>query len=89
MKDIGYYAGFLKPETQEAIRNAHTWQLCLTLSTFAEYFADKFYYLEEEIQEPFISLVDFPESGISDRDQLAIIRGLCDRIEIKLMEQAK
>jgi hypothetical protein len=89
MKDIGYYAGFLKLETQEAIRNAPLWKLCTTLGAYGEHFADEFYYLDESIQEEWLTLVDFPESEMSDRNKLALIRGLCDAIELKLMEAAK
>ena len=89
MKDIGYYTGFLKPETQNEITIAPMWKLCLTLSAFAENFADDFYYLDDSQQQEWECLVKHPESEMSDRDKLALIRGLCDAIESKLMEAAK
>ena len=85
MKDIGYYAGFLTDSDQEAIANASLYQAselmsCVANSVFANIYTIK---CDEEDE----LVVEFAE--LSTRDHLAVIRGICDRIELKLMEQAK
>lgn len=90
MKDIGYYAGFLSEENREKIQNAPLEALSVTMSDLAGCFADDYYYMDDSIQHTEVSLLnDFVVSKLSARDRLAVIRGLCDRIEVKLMEQAK
>lgn len=90
MQPIGYYAGFLRPKTQEAITTASLPKLAITLELVASAISGDYYYSNEEVEgglSPVISGIEIDKIG--DRDRLAVIRGLCDRIEIKLMEQAK
>jgi len=89
MKDIGFYAGFLSPETQEAIRNGEMWVLCLTIAALAEHFADDFYYADDSNQNEWRVAISAEEREMSDRDKLCVIRGLCDRIERHLIEAEK
>lgn len=95
MKDIGYYAGFLSPENQEKINNATKDQLIHLLEDISWSLAMKTEFalrdFEYEPEEGDDQPLTFEQKEIdrSDRDRLAVIRGLCDRIELKLMEQAK
>lgn len=89
MKDIGYYAGFLSADQQEAINKANGYKLTDLLSDVAVevYDTTSFSPTADESDDCLIDIIDFRD--LSDRDKLALIRGLCDRIEIKLMEAAK
>jgi hypothetical protein len=84
MKGIGYYAGFLSPADQEEISNASKAQLIDVL-------CDLSLGLEGDKPTRPLNLDHFwlSVNAESDRDKLALIRGLCDRIELKLMEAAK
>jgi hypothetical protein len=95
MKHIAYYAGFLSSENQEKINNATKDQLVYLLADISyDMAATTEFYLrdfEYEPQEGDDQPLQFQENAIdrSDRDKIALIRGLCDRIELKLMEAAK
>lgn len=90
MKDIGYYAGFLSSEDQEKITKADLPHLSLTLGELASCFADDYYYMDDSVQGAVSCLVSEAKlAKIGNRDRLSLIRGLCDRIEVKLMEEAK
>jgi hypothetical protein len=83
MKDIGYYIQLSEHE-QNQINTATAWQLsdlmhgvsCSLSANLAV----------EDADEDYLD-VYFGQNQ-SDRDKLALIRGLCDRIELKLMEAA-
>jgi hypothetical protein len=83
MKPIGHYAGFLTQEEQDEITEASLYQLYdLASDIFIE-----LYQAEDTEFEGDPSLkVKFGK--LNDRGTIALIRGLCDRIETKLMEQA-
>lgn len=83
MKDIGYYAGFLSPEDQSAVTKASLWQLADLMMHISSYLA----FLTFESAGELVLDVNWEDQ--SERDKIALIRGLCDRIEIKLMEAAK
>jgi hypothetical protein len=83
MKDIGYYAGFLSPDDQEEINKASKAAILDLMTDLA---------LSMNGDQPFqpIEIEHFWLHGEnSDTRKLALIRGLCDRIELKLMEAAK
>ena len=87
MKDIGYYAGFLTDKEQVDINSAETDQLLalartliLSMSTFG---SGEFEGKEIDVDSFWLGNTN------TQPNKLALIRGLCDRIEIKLMEQAK
>jgi hypothetical protein len=84
MKDIGFYAGFLSAEDQEAITNASKLQLLDLIGDLAMCL------MCDEVLTP-LELDDFWTSkhSNSDMNKLALIRGVCDRIEKKLSEAAK
>lgn len=84
MKDIGYYAGFLSTIAQKEITEASGMQLGDLLLDVAESVYNDMQF------EDICSL--FEHLGLeqsSTRDRLSLIRGLCDRIEAKLLEEAK
>lgn len=86
MKDIGYYAGFLSSMSQREISEAPIGALIDLLqsigsSLYSSALQDGDYDYEFLPYERY--------EGTSDRDKVALIRGLCDRIELKLMEAAK
>jgi len=84
MKDIGYYAGFLSDGDRGEIEKSSTDSL---LDLIAELSMN----MRSGDSFPMIQLDAFWLSGKSDSrcNKLALIRGLCDQIELKLMEQAK
>ena len=84
MKDIGYYAGFLSHAAQEEITKASLPQL---LELLGDVEADAYHNLMPECDYEPLEHLGFEDA--SPRDKLALIRGLCDRIELKLMEAAK
>lgn len=86
MKDIGYYAGFLSTAAQKEITEAPIGALIDLLQGVAE----RLY--SSAMLDPdfdYYPLENMGYEDASDRDKIALIRGLCDRIELKLMEQAK
>ena len=84
MKDIGYYAGFLTDSAKQKITEASIYQLQDLLYDLSESI-----YLEDRPEEGYMCLEGLGWEDVSGRDRLALIREVCDRIEQKLMEQAK
>lgn len=85
MKDIGYYAGFLSTAAQKEITEASPIQLGDLLFEVSESV-----YNDMDFEGSYSTLDHLGwEDNTSTRDRLALIRGLCDRIELKLMEAAK
>lgn len=82
MKDIGYYAGFLSADDQQRINDASLPSMAVCLVTIADFI----YQEHNDPDDRYFLAIDLPKS---DRDKLALIRGLCDQIEIKLMQVAK
>lgn len=94
MKDIGYYAGFLSADNQAKINSGTKDQLIYLLADAAyemaattEFCLRDFEYEPQEGDDQPLELDQVMDA--SDRDKLALIRGLCDAIESKLMEGAK
>lgn len=83
MKDIGYYAGFLIEKDREAIASASVWQLSNLMMEISSYLAFLSY------GESIDLAIDIGWVDQSDLNKVAIIRGLCDRIELRLMEETK
>jgi|688.fasta_scaffold520600_1 hypothetical protein len=81
MKDIGYYAGFLSTEDKQKVNDAPISDLAGAIIVLS-------YYIYQEHDHNENSVLDIPPPK-SERDRLALIRALCDRIELKLMEAAK
>ena len=84
MKDIGYYAGFLSTAAQKEITEASSVQLGDLLFDVAESVFN-----DMDIESGYAILEHLGWRDTSTRDRLALIRGLCDRIELKLMEAAQ
>ena len=82
MKDIGYYAGFLSEEDQQEINNA-------SKIAILDLMADLALSMNGDQSFKPIQIDDFWLNRNTDLNKLALIRGLCDRIEVKLMEEAK
>jgi hypothetical protein len=81
MKDIGYYAGFLSTEDKQKVNDAPISDLAAAIIVLS-------YYIYQEHDHTENSVLDIPPPK-SERDRLALVRALCDRIELKLMEAAK
>jgi LPS sulfotransferase NodH len=82
MRPIGYYAGFLSTEDQEKIGKASIANLAAGITTMSDEL-----WQEYEDGDDFSFLdITYPSNH---RDKLAVIRGICDAIELKLMEAAK
>ena len=82
MKDIGYYAGFLSSDDQEKIGKSSIANLSAAITNIS----DVIWQEREDVDDFSYLDITYP-SG--DLDRLALIRGLCDAIESKLMETAK
>lgn len=82
MKDIGYYAGFLSAEDKGKIGKTSIGNLAAAITTMSDELWQKY---EDEEDFSFLDIA-YPSS---ERNQLGLIRGLCDAIELKLMEAAK
>ena len=82
MKDIGYYAGWLNEEIQTDIENSDSEDLL-------EMIADIAMDIRSDVMGETPHAVHQFFDGQSNPNKLALIRGLCDRIELKLMEVAK
>ena len=82
MKDIGYYIQLSEHEQNE-INNATAWQLSDLMYSACCSLSEKL--AVEDASDDYLD-VNWTEK--SDRDKLALIRGLCDRVELKLMQVA-
>ena len=87
-KPLGFYGLSLDPTTDIAIDNLHLPGLTYLLDDMAAALNDSHYIDNDEA--PPIEDIDKPISpeDLSDAEKIALIRGLCDRIELKLMEIA-
>ena len=88
MHDIGYYAGFLSTQKKNRINSAPTHLLLECLEELAIDLANdsRFQSLDEN-RAPLLD--DKAITQLSALKKIALIRGLCDRIEPKLIEAAK
>ena len=86
MQPLGYYGLNFTQATEQAIDNAPIHELTNCLHDIASTINHTHYLnsdLAPEIEEEFL---DSPEL-LTDMERIGLIRALCDRIEIKLMEQ--
>ena len=81
MKDIGYYAGFLSVEDQEKINKASIANLSAAITSMSDLLWQEY---EEKDDFSFLDIT-YQSNHLNN---LALIRGLCDRIELKLTEIA-
>jgi hypothetical protein len=89
MQPLGYYGLSLDPTTDIAIDNLHLHELTdliddMTTALNSTYFLDN-----EEAPEITDESKPVFADQLSDVEKIGLIRGLCDRIELKLMEAAK
>lgn len=89
MQPLGYYGLNLDISTEIEIDNLHLPHLTDLLDDMATALNNKHYIDNDEAPE--ISNEDKPidPDNLSDLEKIGLIRGLCDRIELKLMEVAK
>lgn len=87
MKDIGYYAGFLTADQQQEITKYELHQACRLMALTTQEVLEN---NDKPKSKKGVSTFLYAAiTKLSDRDKIALIRGLCDRIEVKLMEEAK
>jgi hypothetical protein len=78
---------FLSEENRELLKGYELHQQCSLLALTSQEFLEKY---DKPKSKKGVSTWLYAEmSALSGIDQLSLIRGLCDRIEVKLMEQAK
>lgn len=89
MQPLGYYGLNLSADTEKAIDNLKLHEL-IDLANDVTCDMTATHCIDNE-EAPLITHEGKPISPdqLSDLQKLGLIRGLCDRIEIKLMEQAK
>ena len=88
MKSLADYGLNLDITTELELDGMHLHQLTMLLNDFADTLNNKHYIDNDEAPE---ITEDMPISldELSDVESLGLIRWLCDRIELKLMETAK
>lgn len=84
MKPIGHYAGFLSKANQEAITKASYIQLVDAMSEVNSSLVNDTPFHQLDIDDFW-----YTEQSENPRNKLALIRGLCDQIEQRLMEEPK
>jgi len=88
-KPFGYYGLNLDAETEQAIDKLELHELIDLADDMTNEMGSRFYIDNEEVE--LISDLDKPifPHELSDLEKLGLIRGLCDRIEAKLLEATK
>ena len=87
MKDIGYYTGFFTADHQKEIQGYEFHQLCILLALTSQEILDT--NDKPKSQKGVKTFLFAAMSELSSLNQISLVRGLCDRIELKLMETAK
>ncbi|WP_103668435.1 hypothetical protein [Pseudanabaena sp. BC1403] len=87
MQPLGYYGLSLDPSTDIAIDNLRLHELVDTLNNMSTALNTK-HYIDNDDVPAIMEASPIDPDGLSDTEKIALIRGLCDRIEIKLMEAA-
>jgi len=89
-KPLGYYGLKFEPETEQAIEDLPLhYQIDLAKNMINDLWTS--HYLDnDDIEDAIEDELQPIEAGqLSDLDKIGLIRGLCDRIEAKLMEDAE
>lgn len=86
MQPLGYYGLNLYTNTETAIDNFDLNNLCGLNSITADLVSDEFI---DDRYEGIHTRIRLDIDKLSAREKISLIRALCDRIELKLMEQAK
>lgn len=87
MQPLGYYGLKIDPATETAIDSMKLHELSFLLDSTGSALCCKHYMDKEDA--PLITSTPLDVDDLSDLQKLGFIRGLCDRIELKLMEEAK
>ena len=86
MQPLAYYGLNLTADTEKAIDNLDLNSRCGLLSITADLVGDE---IIDNKYEGIHTRLRLECDKLTTPQRLALIRGLCDRIEIKLMEQSK
>lgn len=88
-KPLGYYGLQIEADVEKAIDEARLEVLIDLFEDIAVNICDRHYYnTNVEAVDPSDRILPFLPT-LSDANQIGMIRALCDRIEQRLMEQAK
>lgn len=87
-KPLGYYGLSLDPTTDIEIDNLRLHELVSTLDDMTTALNTK-HYIDNDDVPAIMEASPIDPDDLSDVEKIALIRGLCDRIELKLMEAAK
>jgi hypothetical protein len=85
MKPLGHYGLKLDPDTEKAIANFDLSNLCGLNSITADLVSDEFI---DDRYKGIHARIRLECDKLTPRQKISLIRALCDRIELKLMEQA-
>jgi hypothetical protein len=86
MKPLGYYGLEVSIEAEEAIDALPLHELTDLLDDTVTFLNARYYMNEADV--PHILKKPLDIDDLADIGKIGLIRGLCDRIEIKLMEAA-
>jgi len=88
-KPFGYYGLNLDISTEIELDSLQLHEQTDLISTITAFLNDKHFYSNDEALEIVAHDRDDMAYKLSDIEQIGLIRGLCDRIELKLMEAAQ
>jgi hypothetical protein len=87
MQSLGYYGLNLDTSTEIEIDNMELHGISFLLDQAGSALCCKHYIDKEDA--PLITSTPLDVDSLSDMEKIGLIRGLCDRLELRLMEAAK
>lgn len=87
MQSLGYYGLNLTTETEQGIDSLNHKEAIVLLSITADDLYDE--HQADEDRDPIESEILDECAALSTPQRISLIKALCDRIELKLMEAAK
>ena len=87
MKDIGYYTGFFDTDQQKEIQDYELHQLCSLLALTSQEILET--NDKPKSKKGVKTFLFAAMTELTSLNQISLVRGVCDRIELKLMEVAK
>jgi len=88
MQSLGYYGLKIDTETEIAIDGLQLHELTNLLDDTTTLLNTK-HYIDDDDTPAIMDTSTINPDDLSDMEKIGLIRGLCDRIELKLMEAAK
>jgi hypothetical protein len=88
MQSLGYYGLKIDTETEIAIDGLQLHELTNLLDDTTTLLNTK-HYIDDDDAPAIMDTSTINPDDLSDMEKIGLIRGLCDRIELKLMEAAK